>query len=89
MVECVERCDKCGRFTATAAPGVSWSRCWWEDGRGGELEDPRFRCHPCTEKHGVRPTNCAPGYPGNGRNPIPMPSKRLRLRQVSPERAHG
>lgn len=64
-----ENCDRCGRWTNPEAAGVSWSRVWYEDGQGGELQDPRFRCPACTDAHGIGYTNCAPGYPGNGRNP--------------------
>ena len=63
-------CDRCGQFTNPKAPGVSFSRTWWNDGYGGELRDPEFRCSPCTDKHGIGFTNCAPAFPGNGRNPL-------------------
>lgn len=67
---CAFNCDRCGRFMNPDAPGASFSRTWYEDGHGGELRDPEFRCSPCTDKHGVGYTNCAPGYPGSGRNPL-------------------
>lgn len=72
---CAFNCDRCGRFMNPDAPGASFSRVWYQDGYGGELQDPEFRCHPCTEKHGVGYTNCAPTFPGNGRNPLPARSK--------------
>lgn len=68
-----ENCDRCGRFIWPNAPGVSWSQQWFHSWDGPELDDPNYRCSPCTDKHGVAPTNCAPGYPGNGRNPHQEP----------------
>lgn len=67
--EHIENCDICGRFVSIGAPGASWSQQWWHDMSGfPELGDPVWRCSPCTDKHGVAPTNCAPNYCGNGRN---------------------
>lgn len=68
------RCDACGRFLSEGAPGASWGQCWGYDMEGcPDLYDPVFRCSPCTDKHGLPPTNCAPSYPGQGRNPPPQP----------------
>lgn len=64
-------CDRCGRFMSQGAPGASWSRTWSHDMSGcPELDDPVFRCAPCTARHGVGWTNCAPNFPGNGVNPM-------------------
>lgn len=64
------RCDACGRFLSEGAPGVSWSQ-WWSYEMDGtpNLHDPIFRCSTCTDAYGIPPTNCAPAYPGQGRNP--------------------
>jgi len=64
-----DRCDVCGRFLSVGAPGVSWSQSWGYCMDGSpELYDPTFRCSPCTDTWGVKPTNCADSYIGNGRN---------------------
>lgn len=68
----LENCDVCGRFVSAGAPGTSWSQNWSYDMSGfPELGDLRWRCSPCTDAHGIARTNCAPNYPGNGRNPHP------------------
>lgn len=72
-----DRCEVCGRFVSNLAPGVSWSQTWSHGWDGPELHDPTYRCSPCTDAYGVRPTNCAPSYNGNGRNP-PLPTATLR-----------
>ncbi len=65
-----ERCDICGRFVSQNAPGVSWSQSWGYCMDGSpDLYDPTYRCSACTDEYGVRPSNCAASYPGNGRNP--------------------
>jgi hypothetical protein len=70
-----ERCDLCGRFINPNAPGVSWSQSWGYCMDGSpDLYDPTYRCSPCTDAAGVKPSNCATGYPGNGRNDPPPPS---------------
>lgn len=67
-----ERCDMCGRFVNGSAPGVSWSQ-QWSYGMDGtpDLHDPTIRCSKCTDKHGIRPTNCCEtnGNKYHGRNP--------------------
>lgn len=64
-----EQCDMCGKFCNPSAPGVSWSQQWSYDLSGTpDLHDPTYRCSPCTDKHGVKPTNCQGNY--NGRNAI-------------------
>lgn len=53
------RCDCCGRFIREGAPGVSWSQSWSYDYEGTpDLHDATFRCSPCTDLHGIKPTNC-------------------------------
>jgi len=53
------RCDCCGRFLVESAPGVSWSQSYAYDFDGTpDLHDATFRCSPCTDKHGIKPTNC-------------------------------
>lgn len=53
------RCDMCGRFIAEGAPGVSWSQSWGYDMDGTpDLYDAELRCSPCTDLHGIKPTNC-------------------------------
>jgi len=67
-----ERCDCCGRFVNLAAPGVSWSQSYGYcmDGTP-DLHDPTYRCSPCTDKLGVKPTNCnESGGKYHGRNPL-------------------
>lgn len=69
-----DRCDLCGRFLSVGAPGVSWSQSWGYCMDGSpDLYDPTFRCSPCTDAAGIKPTNCAASYIGNGRNPLPTP----------------
>lgn len=64
------RCDQCGRFVNERAPGVSWGQTWSYCTDGSpDLNDPVYRCSPCTDLHGIPPTNCDPRYPGQGRNP--------------------
>lgn len=66
----MDRCDRCGQYVTTTSPGVSWCQTWSYDmGGTPNLHDPTYRCSPCTDKHGVEPTNC--GNPENyhGRNP--------------------
>ena len=62
------RCDICGRYVRTMAPGVSWCQTYtWYD-----LNDPTYRCSPCTDKHGVKESNCNPNAgTWNGRNAFP------------------
>lgn len=68
----MERCDTCGRFVNSFAPGVSWGQEWSYDMSGcPDLHDPHYRCSPCTDNLGIPWTNCAPSYQGNGRNPAP------------------
>lgn len=70
----MENCDTCGRFVGIHSPGVSWGQQWSYDMSGSpDLHDPRYRCSPCTDKHGIPRTNCAPNYGGNGRNPTTRP----------------
>lgn len=66
------KCDCCGRFIAAAAPGVSWSQSWSYDMSGcPDLHDPTYRCSPCTDINGIKPTNCneTSGSKYNGRTP--------------------
>ena len=57
-----ERCDVCGRFVKAGYKGTSWSQNWSYAMDGSpDLHDPQWRCVPCTEKHGVGPSNCAGG----------------------------
>jgi hypothetical protein len=65
------RCDMCGRFIAAGAPGVSWSQSWSYDMSGTpDLHDEELRCSPCTDIHGIKPTNCnETGGKYHGRNP--------------------
>ena len=66
------RCDCCGRFVREGGSGVSWSQQWSYDYEGTpDLHDPTFRCSPCTDEHGVKPTNCNETNGGkyHGRNP--------------------
>ena len=68
----LDRCECCGRFVSIGAEGVSWSQTWSYQMDGTpELNDPRYRCSSCTDKFGIGWTNCAPSYPGNGRNLSP------------------
>ncbi len=76
-----DRCEVCGRFVQTLAPGVSWSQSWGYCMDGSpDIYDPTYRCSPCTDAYGVRPSNCAPSYGGNGRNPPLNARAPLRLR---------
>lgn len=69
-----DRCELCGCFLNPSAPGVSWSQSWGYCMDGSpDLYDPTYRCSACTDKAGIRPTNCVAGYPGNGRNPTFLP----------------
>lgn len=69
-----DRCDICGRFVSLGSPGVSWSTQWGYDMSGTpDLHDPTFRCSPCTDLHGVEPTNCV-GENWAGRNPKDTPN---------------
>ena len=62
-----ERCDCCGRYVSLGGPGVSWS----QSHDGMHLHDVRYRCSPCTDAHGVEPSNCNPkAGTWNGRNPL-------------------
>lgn len=61
------KCDVCGRFMSPGSLGTSWSIEWTNEGGYPELHEPEWRCSPCTDKEGVKPTNCAPAYRGNGR----------------------
>lgn len=66
-----ERCDSCGKFISLGAPGVSWSQDWqWSWGEP-DLNDPTYRCNDCTEKLGIKPTNCqeTETVKYHGRNP--------------------
>ncbi len=69
------RCVECGRFVSERAPGVSW-RQLWSYGMDGcpELGDVTYRCSPCTDKYGVRGTNCTPPEQYSGRNPLETPA---------------
>lgn len=61
-------CDMCGRFVNPSAPGVSWCQTY----TFMSLNDPTYRCSPCTDKHGVEKSNCNPkSGPWQGRNPTP------------------
>lgn len=64
------RCEICGRFVNPGGPGVSWRVTWSWSGGTPCLDDPSYRCSPCTDAHGVGPTNCADSYPGRGRNDL-------------------
>ena len=65
------RCDKCGCFVSEKGPGVSWSQNWSYDYEGTpDLHDATFRCSPCTDKYGIKPTNCNESQAKyHGRNP--------------------
>lgn len=64
------KCDTCGRFVKESAPGVSTSQSWSYDMSGTpDLHDPTFRCSPCTDKRGVKPTNCLQPSSYAWRNP--------------------
>lgn len=53
------RCECCGKFVQQGAPGVSWAYQWSYSSDGTpDLHDPTYRCSPCTDKHGLRGTNC-------------------------------
>lgn len=66
------RCDMCGRFVQEGGEGVSWSQSWSYDTSGTpDLHDPAFRCSPCTDAHGIKPTNCNETQSKyHGRNPM-------------------
>lgn len=65
------RCDCCGRFVREDGPGVSWSQSYGYGIDGTpDLHDQTFRCSPCTDKHGIKPTNCNEAQGKyHGRNP--------------------
>lgn len=64
-----ENCVVCGRFVSPSGPGVSWSQTWGYDMSGTPtLYDARFRCAPCTDKHGPMLTNCHNPQNYSGRN---------------------
>lgn len=67
------RCECCGRFVLPDGPGVSWACQYSYDWDGcPDLHDPTYRCSPCTDKHGLRGTNCNESQgPYHGRNPTP------------------
>lgn len=53
------RCECCGAFVRADAPGVSWAQQYGYDMDGvPDLHDPTYRCSPCTDKNGLRGTNC-------------------------------
>lgn len=53
------RCDQCGMFVKADGPGVSWAVQWTYDHYGTpELCDATHRCSPCTDRHGMKATNC-------------------------------
>ena len=52
------KCDTCGRFVSPWALGVSGSQRWSETWDGPDLHEPVYRCSACTDKHGIRGTNC-------------------------------
>jgi hypothetical protein len=70
------RCDCCGHFVQEGAPGVSWAQQWSYDYEGTpDLHDTTFRCSPCTDKHGMKGTNCDETRGKyHGRNPIAAPA---------------
>lgn len=62
-----EHCDRCGRYLNTNATGVSWCQTYTPP---HDLNDPTYRCSPCTDKFGIKPTNCNESErPYHGRNP--------------------
>lgn len=64
------KCDTCGRFVRADSPGVSTSQSWSYDMSGTpDLHDPTYRCSPCTDKRGVKPSNCHPPEAYAWRNP--------------------
>lgn len=66
LLDTRDRCDTCGRFVRPFAPGVSWSQSY----TFMTLNDMRYRCSPCTDEHGIEPSNCNPAAgPWCGRNP--------------------
>lgn len=70
FAEYAPRCDTCGRFVRPMAPGVSSSQSWSYEMDGSPcLNDPTYRCSPCTDARGVRGTNCVPAEHYAGRNP--------------------
>lgn len=67
MAEFQPRCDCCGRFVQVNSPGVSWCQTYTHL----SLNDPTYRCSPCTDRLGVRPTNCNEReQPYHGRNAV-------------------
>jgi hypothetical protein len=69
-----ENCIDCGRFIWPLGPGVSWCRTYTHM----DLNDPTYRCSPCTDKHGLRESNCNPAAgPWSGRNPMTPPASEL------------
>lgn len=62
-----DRCNMCGRYVRLNAPGVAWVQTY----SGFDLNDPSYRCSPCTDKFGEMQSNCNPAAgPWSGRNPI-------------------
>lgn len=62
-----ERCDSCGRYVSPGGQGVSWCQTY----SGMWLNDPTYRCSPCTDRLGVGESNCNPeSGPWSGRNPM-------------------
>lgn len=68
------RCECCGKFVQQGGPGVSWAQQWSYDYDGTpDLHDPTYRCSPCTDKHGMRGTNCNESQSKyHGRTPAPQ-----------------
>lgn len=66
------RCDCCGKFIRENGPGVSWSQSYSYSMDGTpDLDDTTYRCSPCTDLHGIKPTNCNESQsPYHGRTPV-------------------
>lgn len=60
-----DRCDTCGKFVRQMAPGVSWCQTRTHM----DLNDPVYRCSPCTDLYGVGESNCHQPEKYSGRNP--------------------
>lgn len=69
------RCDKCGRFVRPNGPGVSSSQSYQQTWEGPDLLDPTYRCSPCTDAHGIEPSNCHPPGSYAYRNPTTPDAK--------------
>lgn len=72
------RCEICGKYISVSALGVSWSQNWSYDmGGTPDLHDATYRCSPCTDKRGIKPTNCneANGNKYHGRNESVSPQR--------------